>query len=131
MGLSLQRMGPGRVWLPVQVPSRKPLLLSKLTLAPAIRSYSATAFFTASMFRWWDTKTLISPNAETLAVREPAKGIQRRTGFAPSSLSLRTRDSKAKTQKRGDGGGQPYRTDRSIANALEHLLFTCTTACRL
>ena len=41
--------GPGRVSLPLQAPSSKPLLLSKLTLALAIRSYSPTAFFTASI----------------------------------------------------------------------------------
>ena len=59
MGLSPQWKGPGRVSLPVQTLSRKPLPLSKLTLAPAIRSYSVTAFFTASMSRWWDIKTVI------------------------------------------------------------------------
>ena len=43
-GLSLQRMGLGRVLLLVQAPSRKPSLLSKLILAPAFCSYPATAF---------------------------------------------------------------------------------------
>ena len=37
-GPSLQRKGPGWVSLPLQAPSCKPSLLSKLTLAPAIRS---------------------------------------------------------------------------------------------
>ena len=37
MGPPLQRKGPGRVLLPLQEPSRKPSLLSKLTLTPAIR----------------------------------------------------------------------------------------------
>ena len=46
-GPSLQRKGPGRVLLPLQTPSRKPSLLLKLTLAPAIRSYSPTVFFRA------------------------------------------------------------------------------------
>ena len=84
-GLSLQRKCPGRVSLLVQVPSRKTLLLSKLTFAPAIRSYSATAFFIVSISRWLDTNTVISStNTETLYVRGPAKGIPRRAGFAPS-----------------------------------------------
>ena len=96
-GPSLQRKGPGRVSLTLQTPSRKPLLLSKLTLAAAIRSYSATAFFTAFLSRRRDTNTVISPsNAETLTVRGPAKETPCRTGFAPSSLSLRSRGSKAR-----------------------------------
>ena len=99
MGSLLQRKSPGRVSLPLQVPSRKPLLLLKLTLAPATRSYSATAFFTALISRRPGTKTMISSaNAETLAVRGPAKGIPRRAGFPPSpSLSLRSRGSKARS----------------------------------
>ena len=35
---------PWKVSIPLQAPSRKTSLLSKLTLAPAIRSYSPTAF---------------------------------------------------------------------------------------
>ena len=58
-GPSLQRNGSGWVSLPLQAPSRKPSLLSKLTLVPVIRSYSATAFFTAFIFRRRDTKTVI------------------------------------------------------------------------
>ena len=97
-GPSLQRKGPGRVSLPLQAWSRKSSLLSKLTLAPAIRSYSLTAFFTVSISWRRDTKTVISSaNAETLAVRWPAKRTPRRTGFVPSSLSLRSRGSKART----------------------------------
>ena len=97
-GPSLLWKSPGRVSLPAQAPSRKPSLFSKLTLASAIRSYPATAFFTASMSRRRDTKTVISSaNAETLAVRGPAKGTPRRAGFASSSQSLRSRGSKART----------------------------------
>ena len=125
---SLQRKGPGRVLLPLQAPIRKPSLLSKLTLAPAIRSYSPTAFFTAFISRRRDTKTVISSaNAETLAVRGPAKGTPRWAGFVPSSLSLRSKGSKVKTYRRRDRG-QPCRTERLIANALERLPFTYTTA---
>ena len=128
MGPSLQRKGPGRVSLPLQAPRRKPPFLSKLTLASAIRSYSPTAFFTAFISRRRDTNTVIpSAKAEILTVRGPAKGTPCRAGFVLSSLSLRRKDSKARTYRRGDRG-QPYRTDRSIANALERLLFTCTTA---
>ena len=88
MGPSLQRKGPGRVSLPLQAQSRKPSLLSQLTLAPAIR------LFTAFISRRRDTNTVISSaNAETLVV----KGTPRRAGFFPSSLSLRSRGSKART----------------------------------
>ena len=112
-GRSLQCKGPGRVSLPLQAPSRKPSLLSKLTLAPAIRSYSPTALFTAFISRRRDTKTVISStNAETLAVRGPAKGTPRRAGFAPSSLSLRSRGPKARTLRRGDRGAA--RPDRML-----------------
>ena len=93
MGPSLHRKGPGRVSLLLQAPSCKPSLLSKLTLAPAIRLYSPTDFFTAFISRRRDTNTVISSaNAETLAVRGPAKGILHRAGFVPSSLSLRSED---------------------------------------
>ena len=86
MGPSLQQKVLGRVSLPVQAPSRKPSLLSKLTLASAIRSYSATAVFTTSMNFRQDTKTVISSvNVETLVVRGPAKGIPRRAEFVPST----------------------------------------------
>ena len=68
-----------------------------------------------------------SVNTETLAVKRPAKGTPRRAGLVPSSLSLRRRGSNARTQRRGDRG-QPWRTERSIANAPERLPFTCTTA---
>ena len=80
MGPSLQRKGPGRVLLPLQAPSRKPSLLSKLTLAPAIRSYSTTASFTASISSWWDTKTVMSsaksgnPGCKAANKRDTAKG---------------------------------------------------------
>ena len=114
-GPSFQRKSSGRVLLPLQAPSHKPSLLSKLTLAPAIRSYSLTAFFTAFISRRLDTKTVISSaNAETLAVRRPAKGTQRRAGFALSSLRHRSRGSKART--------------RTPSNALKRLPFTCTSA---
>ena len=74
MDSSLLLKGPGRASLPDQALNRKPLLLSKLTLAPAIHSYLATAFFTAFMSRWQDTKTMISlVNVETHAVRGPTK----------------------------------------------------------
>ena len=97
-GLSLQWKGPGRGSLLLLVPSRKPSLLSKLTLALAILSYSPTAFFTAFLSRRQDTNTMISSaNAETLAVRGPEKETLCRVGLAPSSLSLRSRGSKSRT----------------------------------
>ena len=71
-GPSLQWKGPGKVSLPLQAPSRKPSLLSKLTLAPAIRWYNCLLL---SLHRRQDTKPVISStNAETLAVRSPSKG---------------------------------------------------------
>ena len=57
MGPSLQRKGPGRGMTPLQAPRRKPSLLSKLILVPAICSYLATTFFTAFMSKRQDTKT--------------------------------------------------------------------------
>ena len=98
MDPSLQRKGPGIVLLPLQAPSRKPSLLSKLTLPPAIRSYSTTASFTAFISRRRETKTVMSSeNAETLAVRGPAKGTPRRARLVPSSLGLRRKGSNART----------------------------------
>ena len=55
-GPSLQRKGSDRVTPPLQAPSLRPSLLSKLTLAPASCSYLATAFSTTSMSEQWDTK---------------------------------------------------------------------------
>ena len=46
---------------PLHEPSRKPSLLSKLILAPAICSYLATAFFTAFMSRRRHTKPMLLP----------------------------------------------------------------------
>ena len=57
MGPSLQRKGPESVSLTLQAPSYKPSLLLTLTLAPAIHSYSPTAFFRAFISGRWDTKT--------------------------------------------------------------------------
>ena len=125
-GPPLQRKGPGRVSLPLQAPSHRLSLLSKLTLAPAIRSYSPTAFFTAFISRRRDTKTVISSaNAETIAVRGPAKGTPCRAGFVPSSLAYGV--GAPKRGHRGDRG-QPCWIERSIANVFERLPFTCTTA---
>ena len=106
-GLSLQRKDPGSVSLLLQVPSRKPSLLSKLILAHAIRSYSPTAFFTAFLSRRRDTKTVISSaNAETLAVTGPAKWTPHRAGFIPSSQSLRSRGPK-RGRRDEETGGRP------------------------
>ena len=92
-GSSLQRKGSGRVSLLLQASSRKPSFLSKLTLALAIRSYSPAAFFAASISRRRDINTVISSaNAETLAVREPAKGTPRRAGFAPPPIPKPTEE---------------------------------------
>ena len=128
MGPSLQRKGPGRVSLPLQAPSRKPSLLSKLPLASAIRSYSPTAFFTAFISRRRDTEIVLSSaNAETLAVRGPAKGTPHRAGFSSSPLAYGTGAQK-RWHREEETRGKPCRTERSIANAIERLLFTCTAA---
>ena len=98
MGPSLQWNGPGRGTLPLQAPNRKPSLLSKLTLAPAIFSYLATAFVTANMSRRLDTRTVMSSaNAEILAWMLPVSKISCRAGRTPSSLSLWSRCSRART----------------------------------
>ena len=112
---SLQRKGPGRVSLPLQAPSCKPSLLSKLTLAPAIRSYSPTAFFTAFISRRRDTKTVIpSANAETLAERGPAKRTSCRAGFVLSSgapdLSHQQGLQSEDIEKRRQGAALPDQT---------------------
>ena len=75
MGPSLQWKGPGRRMPPFQAPYHRPSLLSKVILAPATSVYLETAFFKAFMFKRWDTKTVISANAETFAIKELAKGI--------------------------------------------------------
>ena len=88
MGPSLQRKGPGRVLLPLQAPSSKPSLLSKLTLGPAIRSYSTTASFTAFISRRQDTKTVMSsakPAQEGLQCEDIEK---RRQGAALPDRTL-------------------------------------------
>ena len=118
---SLLRKGSGRGTPPLQAPSCKHLLLSKVILAPAICSYLATAFFTAFMSRRRDTKTVISSAyADTFAERQLAKGIPSRAGLASSFLSIRSRDSKARTLE--ETGGNPVS---------ERFSFNCTTACRL
>ena len=131
MGLSLQRKGFGRVSLPLQAPSRKPSLLSKLNLAPATRSYSPTAFSTAFISRRWDIKTVISSaNAETLAERGLAKGIPRRTGFVPYPEAYGVRAPKRghrEEETEGSPAG-PNARSRTPTNDPERLPFTCTTA---
>ena len=88
-GLSLQQKGPARGTPPLQAPSHRPSLLSKLILAPATSSYLLTAFFTAFMSNRQDTKTVISSAyAETFILTQPAKSTPRRAGFAiPSPCS--------------------------------------------
>ena len=93
-GPSLQWKGPGRVSLLVQAPKRKPSLLSKLTLEPAIRSYSATAFFTTSMSFRPDTKTDISKRGNTWCKRASKRDIAQ-SRICP--LNIWSRGSKAKT----------------------------------
>ena len=130
-GLSLQWKGSGRGTPLLQAPNHKLSLLSKLILAPAIWSYLATAFFTTFMSRWRDTKTLISSAyADSFAERGSAKRMPHRAGLAFSSLSLRSRNSKVRTYRRGDRG-QPCQTDCSITKAHECFPFTCTSACGL
>ena len=73
---SLQQKGLRRVTPPLQPLSRKPSLFSKLILAPAIFSYLATNFFTASMFKRLGSKIeILSVYADTFAKRGPAKGM--------------------------------------------------------
>ena len=95
---SLQRKSPGRRMRLFHAPNRRPSLLSKLILALATSSYLSTAFFTASMFKWQDTKTVISSaHAETFALTLPVKETSHMAGLAFSSLSLQSRGSKTRT----------------------------------
>ena len=124
MGPSLQRKGPGRVSLPLQAPSRKPSLLSKLTLAPAIRLYSPTAFFTASISRWRDTNSDVigergNPYRKTASKRDTAQGQISPLIPKPTEQRLQSKD----IEKRRQGAALPDRTlDR------ERFPFPCTTA---
>ena len=93
---------------------------SKLILAPAILSYSGTAFFSAMSKRRNMTTLIPAAYADTFAVRRPANGIPCRIGLGPSSLTLRNGDSEHSCQ-----------TDSSIAKDPECFPFTCTTAVRL
>ena len=128
---SLQWKGLGRRTPPLQTPSRTSSLLSKLIFVLAICSYLATAFFKVSIPRQWDTMTGISSaHADTFAQRGSAERMLRRTRLAFSSLSQRSRGSKAKTLGGGDRG-QPCRADCSIRKASERFSFTCTIACGL
>ena len=104
-GLSLQRKDLSRRTLPLQAPSRKPSLSSKLILASAICFYLATAFFAAFMSRRRDTKTVILAYVDTFAERGPVKRILRRTGLASSFLNLQSRGYKSRTL--GRDRGQP------------------------
>ena len=105
MSLSLQWKGSGRGIPPLQAPNCRPSLLSKLILAPTICLYLTTAFFTAFMSKWWNTKTVISlVYIDTFVVRGPAEGIPCSTRLASLSLSLWTRGSKVET---GDNPAGP------------------------
>ena len=113
---------------PLQAPSRRPSLLSKLTLALATSSYLLTTVLTTFMSDRQVTKTVISSAyAETFILKQPEKRTPCRAGFAVPSLSVWSSGSQASTQRRGDRG-QPCRTDRSSVNASERSPFTCTTA---
>ena len=95
------------------------LLFKDNLLGSQIPTWAFTLACTSDRFwsRRRDTKTVMSSaNTETLTVRGPAKGTPRRSGFAHSSLSLRSRGSKARKERRGDKG-HPCRNDCSIANA--------------
>ena len=74
-----------------------------------------------------DTETVMSSaKADTFDLRRLAPGIPCRPGLAPSSLSLRSWGSRAKTES-GDRGYLCL-TNRSIAKYHERFPFTCTTA---
>ena len=96
MGSSFQRKGPERGTPPLQTPSRKPSLLSKLILVPAICSYFATAFFIAFMSRRRDV-VISSAYADTFSKRGTGKGMSLRARLAFSSPTLRDRGTKART----------------------------------
>ena len=93
----------------------------KLTLA-AVTSYRSTAIFTANKSSRRDTKPVMSSAyTETLTRTQLVKKTPHRAGQASSSLSLRSRGSKARTERRGDRG-QPSQIDRPQTPSV-HLLY--------
>ena len=97
---SLQWKGPVRVSLPLQVPSCKPSLLSKLTLALAIRSYSTTAFSIAFIFWRRDTKTVISSaNAKNFALNGHSAGPELPLFPKPTKQGLQSGDIEKRRQR--------------------------------
>ena len=130
IGPSLEREGPRKGTPPHQTLNSKCSLRSKLTLAPTTSSYLAIAFFTASMSKRWDTKTMILTKTETLTLKRPTKWTSIRAGFAFLFLSLRSRSSKTRMWRRGDRG-QFFQTDCLIEKDPKRFPFTCTTVWEL
>ena len=122
-GLSLQQKSPNR-----GTPLFQASLLSKLILARTTSSYLTTTFFTAFLSRRRDIKTVISSvYTKTFALRKPAKETPRRVGSAPSSLSLDSRGSKARTKLSPKIDGQPCQriwTDLNWSAQLQCRLLT-------
>ena len=97
IGQSIKRKGPGRGVPPLPAPNLRPFLLSKFILAPTVCSYLKITLFTTSMSKRWDTKTMIwLVYVQTFPHWSPTKGTPRRARFAPLSLCLQSRGSKAR-----------------------------------
>ena len=126
-GPSLQQKGPGRVSLALQALSRKRSLLSKLTLAPAIRSYSPTAFFIASISRRRDTKTDISERGNSCRKRASKGDTTQSRVYPLISKPTEQRLLSEEIEKRRQGAALPDRTldrerPRSPSVHLHHCL---------
>ena len=92
-------------------------------MAPAIRSYLPTAFFTAFISRQRDTKTdIIGERGNPCRKRDTAQGRIGPLIPKPTEKGLQSEEIEKRRQR------QFCRTEHSIANALQRLPFTCTTA---
>ena len=123
VGSSHQRKGPGRVSLPLQAPSCKPLFLSKLTLAPAICLYSASTFFTALYIQtvWYEDCDIICGNSccKRASKRDTAQGWI--CPLIPKTTEQRLQSEDIEKERQGAA-----MLDQSLDR--EGLPFTCTTA---
>ena len=125
---SYQWKGPGWGTSLLQAPNHRLSLLSKKILAPAICSYLATAFFPAFMSRRRDSYIIgvrRHLRCKRASKRDTTQGWICPLIPKPIEQRLQSEDLEKGTW------GQPCRTNRSIAKALERFLFSCTTTCGL
>ena len=111
----------------LQAPKRRCSLSSKLTFGPATSSYLTTAFFPTFMSRQRDTKSNIIGVRRDLRPRTSSKrDTTQGQNMLPHPRAYRTEATKWGHRKK-KVQGKPCWTDRLIAKATEHFLFTYTT----